>query len=83
MAPRAEKRGTSGLYDATHRGTAIQMLTESHEKGELLTGLFYVDPKRPNFIDMLNVMDEPLATLPESKVRPPKEVLDEVMQGLM
>jgi hypothetical protein len=29
------------------------------------------------------VVDEPLATLPESKVRPLKEVLDEVMQGLM
>jgi 2-oxoglutarate ferredoxin oxidoreductase subunit beta len=42
-----------------------------------------VEPKRPNFIDLLNVMDEPLATLPESKVRPPKEVLDEVMQSLM
>jgi len=28
-------------------------------------------------------MDEPLATLPESKVRPPKEVLDQVMQSLM
>jgi 2-oxoglutarate ferredoxin oxidoreductase subunit beta len=32
---------------------------------------------------LLNVVDEPLATLPESRVRPPKEVLDEVMQGLM
>ncbi len=70
-------------YDATNRGAALQTLTESHEKGELLTGLFYVDPKRPNFIDILNVMDEPLATLPESKVRPSKEVLDEVMQSLM
>jgi 2-oxoglutarate/2-oxoacid ferredoxin oxidoreductase subunit beta len=70
-------------YDPTLRSTALQMLTESHEKGELLTGLFYVDPQRPNFIDILNVMDEPLATLPESKVRPSKEVLDEVMQSLM
>jgi 2-oxoglutarate ferredoxin oxidoreductase subunit beta len=59
------------------------MLIESHDKGEIVTGLFYVDPKRPNFIDLLNVMDEPLATLPESKVRPPKEVLDQVMQSLM
>jgi hypothetical protein len=28
-------------------------------------------------------MDDPLATLPEAKVRPSKEVLDEVMQSLM
>src|SRR5271157_2500420 len=70
-------------YDATNKGAALQMLTESHDKGEIVTGLFYVDPERPNFIDLLNVMEEPLATLPESKVRPPKEVLDQVMQSLM
>src|SRR5690242_10757277 len=48
-------------YDPTKKGAAMQMLVESHEKGEIVTGLFYVDPKRPNFIDLLNVMDEPLA----------------------
>jgi 2-oxoglutarate ferredoxin oxidoreductase subunit beta len=31
---------------------------------------------------MMNVVDEPLATLPESRTRPPKEVLDEVMEEL-
>jgi 2-oxoglutarate ferredoxin oxidoreductase subunit beta len=70
-------------YDPTKKGAALQMLTESHDKGEIVTGLFYVDPNRPNFIDQLNVADEPLATLPESKVRPSKEVLDQVMQSLM
>jgi hypothetical protein len=39
-----------------------------------------VDPKRPNFIDPLKVMDESPTTIPESKVRPPKEGLDHVMQ---
>jgi 2-oxoglutarate ferredoxin oxidoreductase subunit beta len=48
-----------------------------------VTGLFYVDTQRPSFIDLLNVVEEPLATLPESTVRPPKEVLDQVMQSLM
>ena len=70
-------------YDPTNKGAALQMLTESHDKGEVVTGLFYVAPKQPNFLDLLNVMDDPLATLPESKVRPPKEVLDQVMESLM
>jgi 2-oxoglutarate ferredoxin oxidoreductase subunit beta len=48
----------------------------------VLTGLFYVNTERPSFIDLLNVVDEPLATLPESRVRPPKSVLDEVMESL-
>src|ERR1035437_8273399 len=70
-------------YDPTNKPESLRMLSESHEKGEIVTGLFYIDTERPNFIDMLNVMDEPLATLPESKVRPPKEVLDQVMESLM
>jgi len=70
-------------YDPTNKVGALRLLTESHDKGEVITGLFYVNTKQENFLSLLNVVDEPLATLPESKVRPPKEVLDEVMQGLM
>jgi 2-oxoglutarate ferredoxin oxidoreductase subunit beta len=70
-------------YDPTNKGEALRALTEAHDKGEIVTGLFYVDTERPSFIDLLNVVDEPLATLPESKVRPPKKVLDKVMQSLM
>jgi len=70
-------------YDPTNKGEALRALTEAHDKGEIVTGLFYVDTERPSFIDLLNVVDEPLATLPESKVRPPKDVLDQVMQSLM
>jgi 2-oxoglutarate ferredoxin oxidoreductase subunit beta len=69
-------------YDATNRIRAISRLHEAHEKGEVLTGMFYVNPKAPSFIDMLNVTDQPLATLPESVIRPGKEALDEVMQSL-
>src|ERR1700684_2599570 len=53
-------------YDATNRIKAITRLHEAHEKGEVLTGLFYVNPEAPSFIDMLNMTEEPLATLPES-----------------
>jgi len=48
----------------------------------VLTGVFYVNPQAPNFLDMLNVVDQPLATLPESLTRPPKEVLDKCMEEL-
>jgi 2-oxoglutarate ferredoxin oxidoreductase subunit beta len=70
-------------YDPTNKSEALRLLTESHTKGEIITGLFYVNTAQENFLTLLNVVDEPLATLPESKVRPPKEVLDEVMQLLM
>ena len=69
-------------YDPTDRAAALRVLTESHETGEVVTGLFYVDTKRSSFLDILNMVEEPLATLPESRVRPPKAALDEVMEEL-
>jgi 2-oxoglutarate/2-oxoacid ferredoxin oxidoreductase subunit beta len=69
-------------YDPTNKLEALRVLTDSHDRGEVVTGLFYVNTDQPNFIDLLNVVDEPLATLPLSRVRPPQSALDEVMDGL-
>ena len=69
-------------YDPTNRVEALRTLTEAHDKNEIVTGLFYVDTAKENFLEMLNMVDEPLATLPESRVRPPKKVLDEIMVEL-
>ncbi len=69
-------------YDPTNRIRSIYRLHESHEKGEILTGVFYVNTQAPNFVDLLNITEQPLATLPESVVRPGREVLDQVMEEL-
>src|SRR6266436_5484314 len=69
-------------YDPTHRIDAIHRLLEAHEKHEVLTGVFYVDPKAPSFLDLLNMTDEPLATLPESVTRPSRQVLEQCMEEL-
>src|SRR5260221_5039135 len=67
-------------YDPTDKIQAVRRLMESHAKGDVLTGVFYINAKAPSFIDMLNVTDEPLATLPESVVRPSREVLAKCME---
>ena len=69
-------------YDPTERIKAITRLHEAHEKGEVLTGVFYVNPKAPTFLDLLNMTNDPLATLPEAVVRPGREVLEQVMGEL-
>src|SRR3954470_19706313 len=69
-------------YDPTNRIRAITRLNEAKEKGEMLTGVLYVNTKAPNFLDMLNITEEPLATLPASAVRPGPEVLQQVMEEL-
>src|SRR5438067_1830647 len=69
-------------YDPTDRIKAITRLNEAHEKGEVLTGVFYVNPKAPSFVDLLHITEQPLATLPESVLRPGREVLEQVMEEL-
>ena len=69
-------------YDPTNRIRAVTRLNEAKEKGEMLTGVLYVNTKAETFIDMLDLTEDPLATLPQSVVRPGKEVLDQVMEEL-
>src|SRR2546427_7207109 len=45
-------------YDPTDRIKAITRLNEAHEKGEVLTGVFYVNPKAPSFVDLLNITEQ-------------------------
>jgi 2-oxoglutarate ferredoxin oxidoreductase subunit beta len=69
-------------YDPTNRIESVKRLMEAHENNEVLTGILYLNAKAPSFIDMLNVTDEPLATLPESVVRPGREALEQAMEEL-
>jgi 2-oxoglutarate ferredoxin oxidoreductase subunit beta len=69
-------------YDPTDRLTALGLLEEAEAKGEVLTGVLYVHPDKPTFFDLLNLTEEPVATLPQSKIRPGREVLETVMEEL-
>jgi 2-oxoglutarate ferredoxin oxidoreductase subunit beta len=69
-------------FDPTDRFKALQALEESEAKGEVLTGVLYLNTGKPTFLEQLNMVDEPVGTLPESRVRPSKEVLDTVMDEL-
>jgi 2-oxoglutarate ferredoxin oxidoreductase subunit beta len=66
-------------YDPTDKANAVRTLMESEANDEILTGVFYINTEKPTFIDLLNVVDEPLGTLPESLTRPPKSALDSLM----
>jgi 2-oxoglutarate ferredoxin oxidoreductase subunit beta len=50
-------------------------------RNEFATGILYVEPDKPDFIDLLGLVDEPLAHLDESKTRPGKAALDEIMES--
>jgi 2-oxoglutarate ferredoxin oxidoreductase subunit beta len=69
-------------FDPTSKRQALDAIHDAADKGEVLTGMLYVDNKRETLYDMLNLVDEPLGTLPASRVRPDKAALDRMMEEL-
>jgi 2-oxoglutarate ferredoxin oxidoreductase subunit beta len=69
-------------YNPTDKIEAVKRLMQAHDAEEVLTGVLYVNTKAPNFVEMLNMTDRPLATLPENEVRPSRKVLEECMEEL-
>jgi 2-oxoglutarate ferredoxin oxidoreductase subunit beta len=69
-------------YDPSNSIDALRLLAEARKKEQVLTGIFYVNPAGKDFITLLNLVDEPLATLPQARVRPGREALDEIMEEL-
>jgi 2-oxoglutarate ferredoxin oxidoreductase subunit beta len=59
------------------------MLQRCQESGEFLTGLIYVNEQKPDFLTQLQMVDDPLATLPQERTQPSPEDLKEIMAELM
>jgi 2-oxoglutarate/2-oxoacid ferredoxin oxidoreductase subunit beta len=67
-------------YDPMDKLAAMRLMHETALRGEFATGILYVEPDKDDFIGQLNLADEPLAFLPLDRIRPGKDVLDEVME---
>ena len=67
-------------YDPTDKLNALRELHAAAAKQEMLTGILYVEREKEHLLDLLKVVDEPLATLPESAVRPSREALERIME---
>ena len=69
-------------YDPTSREGALDVIHVAQRERRLITGLLYINPSDVPFEDEIKLVDEPLATLPLERVRPPKRVLDEIMEQM-
>ena len=69
-------------YDPSDRVHAIEKLERSAEQGHLMTGVFYVNTEKPNFLDLLDLSDAPLAKQAAESLRPPASALAEAMAEL-
>jgi 2-oxoglutarate ferredoxin oxidoreductase subunit beta len=70
-------------YDPSNTVQALQRLHRATEEGHMLTGLVFLQPQKKSFIDLLNLTDDSLNTLPLERTRPPREALDKIMHELM
>ena len=70
-------------YDPTDPMKALERLHRARDNDQLLTGIVHLRPEKKSFVEILNTVDRPLATLGETETRPPRQALDEIMQELM
>src|SRR5499426_3411982 len=70
-------------YDPTNKAQAFDMLRKCQESNEFLTGLIYINEEKPDFLTLLNMADDPLATLPQERTQPTENDLREIMAELM
>ncbi len=69
-------------YDPTNKVGALTTIHEAAARGEYATGLLYVESGRADFCTLLNMVDEPLASLPLERTRPGPEALNAIMDAL-
>lgn len=75
-------RKLAGDYDPTNRAAALNFLTNSQARGEILTGLLYVDPDPEDMHSHLDTADQPLNTLSDTELCPGSAALEKLNASL-
>jgi 2-oxoglutarate/2-oxoacid ferredoxin oxidoreductase subunit beta len=70
-------------YDPTDRLAAMNRLLSAEENQEFITGLIYYDSTRLSLAEESGLGATPLSMMRDEQLRPPAEVLEELMTGLM
>jgi 2-oxoglutarate ferredoxin oxidoreductase subunit beta len=66
-------------YDPTDRMQATHLLEEARTNQKLITGLLYLNRDQAPLPEAENLPEEPLASLPEDKLRPSESSLTKIM----
>jgi len=69
-------------YDATDRLQAMDYIQQHHARGEVVTGLLYVDPDSSDLHEHLNTVDTPLNRLTERELCPGSVALEKINASL-
>ncbi|MBA3706576.1 MAG: 2-oxoacid:ferredoxin oxidoreductase subunit beta [Bacteroidetes bacterium] len=69
-------------WDPLDRQSAVNAMINSKAKGEILTGLLYMNPQTSDLHNMIQTTDRPLNTLKKEVLCPGSEALKEINAGL-
>jgi 2-oxoglutarate ferredoxin oxidoreductase subunit beta len=68
-------------HDVNDRLSALRVIHEARDKGELLTGLLYINPKQKDLCELESLPEDvSLKDLGEEQLRPSREVFEELMR---
>jgi len=69
-------------HDPTDRASVMNFIQRHNAKGEIVTGLLYVEPDSEDLHDRLGVTKRPLNSLSDNELCPGNEALDKINAGL-
>lgn len=70
-------------HDPTDRSAALALLEQARANNEFVTGLIYLNERRPTLAETLGIGSTPIAALPEDRLRPSREAFAAVMAELV
>ncbi len=66
-------------HDPTDKLSAYKVLAQADRENQLITGLIYINPSQPTLLDVYNLPEDlPLNKLPEDRIRPSKESIEQL-----
>ena len=74
-------RKSDDSYSPQSRGDSIKDIRSATEKGELLTGLLYIDESQHDFADTENMIDQPLNSIDHETLCPGKKALKNLLDS--
>jgi 2-oxoglutarate ferredoxin oxidoreductase subunit beta len=69
-------------WDPLSRQSAMNAMINAKSKGEILTGLLFMDPQTSDLHTMIQTTDRPLNTLTKEELCPGSKALEEINAGL-
>ena len=68
-------------HDPTSEMAALEALHRAEVAQKHVTGLLYFNPGKPTLDETLNLVETPLAELPDERLKPSRESLEELLAG--